>query len=50
VGTVAMFVDGGNTYVYYAGGAAGNVDDQLIQLTGLTTLATISGGAQTTFA
>lgn len=50
VGTVAMFVDGGNTYVYYAGGASGNVDDQLIQLTGLTTLATITGGAQTTFA
>ena len=50
VGAVAMFVDGSNTYVYYAGAAIGNADDQLIQLTGLTTLATITGGATTTFA
>lgn len=35
-GSVAMFVDGGNTYMYYVGAAAGNVDDQLIQLTGIT--------------
>ncbi|MDO8271979.1 MAG: calcium-binding protein [Gammaproteobacteria bacterium] len=44
-GSVAMFVDGGNTYVYYAGAAAGNVDDQLIQLTGITSLTTMIGGA-----
>jgi len=44
-GSVAMFVHGGNTYVYYAGAAAGNADDQLIQLSGITTLTTIIGGA-----
>lgn len=44
-GSVAMFVDSGNTYVYYAGAAAGNADDQLIQLTGITTLTTMIGGA-----
>lgn len=49
-GSVAMFVDGANTYVYYAGAATGNTDDQLIQLTGITTLATITGGATTTIA
>ncbi|MES3007951.1 MAG: calcium-binding protein [Pseudomonadota bacterium] len=43
--SVAMFIDGGNTYVYYAGAAAGNVDDQLIQLTGITTLTAMIGGA-----
>lgn len=47
-GAIAMFVDGGNTYVYYAGLAAGNVDDQLIQLTGIASLTTITGGATTT--
>src|SRR5690606_14202673 len=40
-GSVAMFVDGGNTYVYYAGTAPGNADDQLVQLTGITTLTTM---------
>ncbi|WP_340122816.1 DUF4214 domain-containing protein [Methylobacter svalbardensis] len=44
-GSVGMFVDGGNTYVYYAGTAAGNADDQLIQLSGITTLATLTGGS-----
>lgn len=44
-GSVAMFVDGGNTYVYYAGTAIGNADDQLIQLSGITTLTTMIGGA-----
>ncbi|MDO9318527.1 MAG: calcium-binding protein [Gammaproteobacteria bacterium] len=44
-GSVAMFVDSGNTYVYYAGAAAGNVDDQLIQLTGITSLTAMIGGA-----
>jgi len=46
--SVAMFVDGGNTYVYYSGTAAGNADDQLIQLTGITTLTTMVGGATLT--
>lgn len=46
-GTVAMFVDGANTYVYYAGTAPGNADDQLIQLTGINTLVTITGGTTT---
>jgi len=49
-GSVAIFVDSGNTYVYYAGAATGNTDDQVIQLTGLTALATITGGATTTIA
>ena len=49
-GSVAIFVDSGNTYVYYAGAAAGNTDDQVIQLTGVTGLATITGGATTTIA
>lgn len=47
-GSVAMFIDGGNTYVFYAGTAPGNGDDQMIQLSGLTTLTSISGGAVTT--
>jgi hypothetical protein len=49
-GSIAIFVDSGNTYVYYAGAATGNTDDQLIQLTGITSLATITGGATTTIA
>jgi len=49
-GSVGMFVDGGNTYVYYAGTAAGNADDQLIQLSGITTLATLTGGLTVTIA
>lgn len=48
VNAVAMFVDSGNTYLYYAGALVGNADDQLVQLTGLTTLITITGGATTT--
>lgn len=44
-GSVAMFVNAGNTYVYYAGTAIGNADDQLIQLTGITTLTTMIAGA-----
>jgi hypothetical protein len=44
--SVAFFVDGGNTYVYYAGAAIGNTDDQVVQLTGITALTTITvGGA-----
>ncbi|MDP2141729.1 MAG: calcium-binding protein [Gammaproteobacteria bacterium] len=46
--SVAMFVDGDNTYVYYAGTAPGNADDQLIQLSGITTLTTMIGGATLT--
>jgi Ca2+-binding RTX toxin-like protein len=40
--SVAFFEDSGNTYVYYAGAATGNTDDQIIQLTGITNLATIT--------
>ena len=50
VNSVAMFVDGANTYVYYAGAAIGNADDQVIQLTGITSLVTIIGGTTTTIA
>ena len=49
-GSIAMFVVGGNTYVYYAGAATGNADDQIIELTGVTSLTTITGGATTTIA
>ncbi|MDZ7786009.1 MAG: calcium-binding protein [Candidatus Saccharibacteria bacterium] len=43
-GSVGMFVDSGNTYVYYAGELAGDADNQLIQLTGIDTLMTMTGG------
>lgn len=46
-GSIAIFVDGTNTYVYYAGTATGNGDDQLIQLSGITSLTTILVGATT---
>ncbi|MEI6414802.1 MAG: calcium-binding protein [Pseudomonadota bacterium] len=49
-GSIAMFIDSGNTYVYYAGTAAGNADDQLIQLTGIASLVTLTGGGTTTIA
>lgn len=49
-GSVAYFVDGTNGYVYYAGTATGNADDQIIELTGMNTLTTITGGATTTIA
>jgi Ca2+-binding RTX toxin-like protein len=49
-GSVAMFVNGGNTYLYYAGTVAGNADDQLVQLTGITSLLTITGGSTTMIA
>jgi hypothetical protein len=42
--SVAFFVDSGNTYVYYSGAAIGNTDDQIVQLTGVTGLATITVG------
>ncbi|MDR5900375.1 calcium-binding protein [Halomonas vilamensis] len=47
-GSVGMFVDSGNTYVYHAGEFAGDADDQLIQLTGIDTLTTLTGGATLT--
>lgn len=43
---VAIFQDGGNTYVYYSGVATGNTDDQIIELTG--TAFTAVTGASTT--
>ncbi|MDZ4313733.1 MAG: hypothetical protein U0989_02990 [Azonexus sp.] len=45
-GSVAVFNDGGNAYVYYAGAAIGNTDDQIIELTGVTA-ASIAAGATT---
>jgi Ca2+-binding RTX toxin-like protein len=47
-GSIAYFVDGTNGYVYYAGAATGNTDDQIIQLTGVTNLTIITGGSTTT--
>jgi hypothetical protein len=49
-GTVAMFVDSGNTYLYYAGTAAGDADDHKNQLTGITSLLTNTGGGTTMIA
>lgn len=45
--SVAFFVDTGNTYVYYSGAAVGNTDDQIVQLTGVTALTTITVGGAT---
>jgi Ca2+-binding RTX toxin-like protein len=50
VNSLAFFVDSGNTYVYFAGNATGNADDMIIQLTGVTTLTTITAGATSTIA
>ena len=50
VNSVAFFVDSGNTYFYYAGAATGNSDDQIVQLTGITSLTTITAGASNTIA
>ena len=49
-GSIAMFIDSGNTYIYYAGTAAGNADDQMIELTGIASLITITGGGSTVIA
>ena len=49
-GSIAMFVHSDNTYVYYAGTAPGDVDDQLIELTGINTLTTIGAGGTTSIA
>jgi len=40
--SVAFFEDSGNSYVYTAGAATGNADDQIIELTGVTGLTTIT--------
>ena len=42
VNSVGFFVDGANTYVYYAGAATGNADDQIIELSGITSLTTMN--------
>jgi Ca2+-binding RTX toxin-like protein len=42
VNSVAFFEDGGSTYLYYAGAALGNTDDQLIELDGVTGLTAIT--------
>jgi Ca2+-binding RTX toxin-like protein len=42
INSVGFFVDGANTYVYYAGAAVGNADDQIIQLSGITSLTTMT--------
>lgn len=42
IGSVAFFEDSGNSYVYYAGAATVNTDDQIVELTGVTGLSTIS--------
>jgi hypothetical protein len=50
-GSVAIFTDAGSTYFYSAGAAAGNVDDQIIKLTGVTlSVITGSGGTDLTVA
>jgi S-layer protein len=47
--SIAVFQDSGNTYVYSAGAATGNADDQIIQLTGITgTAADVITGTGTT--
>ena len=46
-GSVALFVDGGNAYFYSAGAALGNLDDQIIQLTGVSNLTAIAGTGTT---
>jgi S-layer protein len=40
--SVAFFEDSGNTYVYTAGATTGEGDDQIVQLTGVTGLTTIT--------
>jgi len=45
-GSVAVFNDGSDAYVYYAGAAIGNADDQIVHLVGITA-ASIAAGATT---
>jgi hypothetical protein len=40
--SVAFFEDGADTYVYYAGTAIGNADDQVVKLAGVTGLSAIA--------
>lgn len=45
VGSVALFTSGSDSYIYYAGAATENADDQIIKLSGLTvTGLNITGG------
>jgi hypothetical protein len=48
--SLAFFVDGGDSYVYFAGNAAGNADDMIVKLAGVSTLTTITAGATSTIA
>lgn len=48
--SLAFFVHGGSTYVYYAGSSTGNADDMVIELSGVTTLTTLTAGATSTIA
>lgn len=48
--TVAFFEDSGNTYVWYSGITTATTDDQLIELTGVTGLTTMTAGNSTTIA
>lgn len=52
IASVAFFEDSGNSYVYYAGAAIGNTDDQIVELTGVVGLTTITvnGGGDLTLA
>lgn len=42
INSVAFWVNGNDTYVYYAGAATGNTDDQIVKLVGVTGLTTIT--------
>jgi hypothetical protein len=42
IGSVAFFEDSGNTYVYSAGALIGDSDDQIVELTGVVGLSTIT--------
>lgn len=48
--TIAFFEDGANTYVYNSGQSTATTDDQLIELTGVTGLTTITAGSSSTIA
>lgn len=48
--TIAFFENGGNTYVFNSGQSTATTDDQLIELTGVTGLTTITAGSSSTIA
>lgn len=50
INTVAFFEDSGNTYVWYSGITTATTDDQLIELTGVTGLTTMTAGNTTAIA